>query len=53
MDKEQFDVLVDTVLETTARPPEKLFACGRIAHCGFRTWHPPYQGLQNHQQAPA
>ena len=25
MDKEQFDVLVDTVLETTARPPEKLF----------------------------
>lgn len=24
MDKEQFDVLVDTVLETTARPPEKL-----------------------------
>ena len=28
MDKEQFDVLVDTVLETTARPPEKLFAGG-------------------------
>lgn len=40
MDKEQFDVLVDTVLETSARPPEKLFAGGyEDWHCRARLAH--------------
>lgn len=33
MNKEQFDALVDTVLETSARPPENLF------EGGYEDWH--------------
>lgn len=40
MNKEQFDVLVDTVLDTTARPPEMLFAGGyEDWHCRARLAH--------------
>lgn len=40
MDKEKFDILVDTVLETSARPPEKLFANGYDDwHCRARLAH--------------
>lgn len=40
MDKEQFDILVDTVLETSARPPENLFAGGyEDWHCRARLGH--------------
>ena len=40
MDKEQFDILVDTVLETSARPPRNLFAGGYDDwHCRARLAH--------------